>query len=157
MRYLMNLVLVSLLLNICIPSVFHLSSLSLPIYLAHYFYQVCSRKYFYRNWYLIQVDMDSTAKVNADYIANRKYWCIFLSIHLVDKTCNEFRRWWLDWYRYVCCKSTNEIVYGDHILICPSNNPCSTNFIQRFTLLPLYGNNTVFVFAKRLQWSYGIK
>ena len=35
-------------------------------------------------WYLIQVDMESTLRVNKDYATNRKYWCIFLAWHPDD-------------------------------------------------------------------------
>ena len=38
-----------------------------------------------RRWYLIQVDMQSTREVNADFVTNGEYWCVFLSRHPHDE------------------------------------------------------------------------
>ena len=59
-----------------------------------------------RIWYLIQVDMDSITKANADYVANGKYWCVFLSWHPDDsKQSDDFSSWWPYWCRYTLFKS----------------------------------------------------
>ena len=93
-----------------------------------------------RQWYLIQVDMQSTREVNVDFATNGEYWCVFLSRHPHDeKKSDTLCRWWPDWYMYSHCLKSNDIIYGDRILIRPSTIPCSSKFIQWSMLLPLYG------------------
>ena len=47
-------------------------------------------------------------------------------------------QWRLYWYRYSRCPESNDIIYGDRMLIQPSPIPCSSKFIQWSTLLPLH-------------------
>ena len=95
-------------------------------------------------WYLIQVDMESTLEVNPHYATDSLYWCVFLARHPDDnKKSDELCRWWPDWYRYKTCVQTNDIIYGDRILIRPNAIPCKTKFIQWATLLTLCGPDTV--------------
>ena len=97
-----------------------------------------------RRWYLIQVDIVSTKKINPDFASNGEYWCVFLATHPDDnKKSHELSRWWPEWYRYTTCNKSNDIIYGDRILIRPSTTPCSSKFIQWAMLLPLYNNNAV--------------
>ena len=80
-------------------------------------------------WYLIQVDIQSTEEVNPMMQTNGKYWCMFLAKHPEDrKKSDEFSRWWPEWYRYTLCKDTDDVIYGNRILIRPSSNPDSTKF-----------------------------
>ena len=91
-----------------------------------------------RRWFLIQVDMDSAREIHAQYTTNGEYLCIFLTRHPGDTNkSNTFCRWWPDWYKYSCCATTNDIIYGERILIRPSNIPSSLKYIQWSTLLPL--------------------
>ena len=93
-------------------------------------------------WYLIQIDIQSTAEVNPVAQTNVRYWCMFLATHPEDKKrSDEFSRWWLECYRYTHCKESNDIVYGDHILIGPSSTPDSRKFIQWAMELQLIGHN----------------
>ena len=93
-------------------------------------------------WYLIQIDMQSTEKTNPLAHTNGKYWCMFLAKHPEDnKTSDEFSRWWPEWYRYTHCKKTNDVVYGDRILIRPSTTPDSSKFVQWAMELQLFGQN----------------
>ena len=93
-------------------------------------------------WYLIQIDMQSTEETNPLAHTNGKYWCMFLAKHPEDnKTSDEFSRWWPEWYRYTHCKKTNDVVYGDRILIRPSTTPDSSKFVQWAMELQLFGQN----------------
>ena len=97
-----------------------------------------------RRWHLIQVDMESTLEVNPDFAANGLFWCVFLARHPSDhKSSDEFCRWWPDWYKYKHCPKTNDMIYGDRVLICPNTTPCSTKFVQWAALLPLSGQNSI--------------
>ena len=96
-----------------------------------------------RRWYLVQIDMESTATANPDYATNGKYWCIFHYSHPNDKDkSDEFSRWWPEWYRYTRCSTTDAIIYEYRILIRPSVTPCSKKFIQWAALIPLYGTKS---------------
>ena len=69
---------------------------------------------------------------------------MFLATHYKDiNKSHEFSRWWPEWYRYTRCKETGVIIYGDRMHIKPSNNPCSSRFVQWATLLPLFGDKAV--------------
>ena len=97
-----------------------------------------------RRWYLIQVDMESTLRVNKDYATNRKYLCIFLARHSDNtKKSDEFYWWWPDWHRYSTDPVLGDVIYGDRVLIRSSTTPGSTKCIQWSTLLPLFGPNSV--------------
>ena len=92
-------------------------------------------------WYLVQVDLQSTEEINPTAQENGKYWCMFLAKHPGDKKkSDKFSRWWPEWYRYTRCKDTNDVVYGDRILIRPSTNPDSTKFVQWAMELSLIGH-----------------
>ena len=92
-----------------------------------------------RRWYLVQVDIESTLEMKPDYITNAEYWCVFHVRHPNDlKLSDEHSRWWPEWYRYSRCSSTNDIIYGDRILIQPSVIPSGIQFIQWDMLIPLY-------------------
>ena len=75
------------------------------------------------NWYLVQVDMESTQQINPTFRENGQYYCVFLAKHaddtprLLDDQC----RWWPEWYKYKRVKENGEdvIVYGDRVLIQP--------------------------------------
>ena len=91
-------------------------------------------------WYLIQVDMQSTEEINPLAQTNGKYWCMFLAKHPEDnKTSDEYSRWWPEWYRYTHCKESNDVIYGDRILIRPSSTPDSSKFVQWAMELQLIG------------------
>ena len=48
-----------------------------------------------RKWYLIQVEMESTAEVNPEYTSNNEFWCIFVARHMDDtRKSHELSRWW---------------------------------------------------------------
>jgi hypothetical protein len=97
-----------------------------------------------RRWYLIQVDIPSTIEVNPDFASNHLYWCVFLAKHPTDiSKSDEYSRWWPDWYKYDRCPSTDDIIYGQRVLIKPNTIPCSSIFIQWSTLLPLRGPDSI--------------
>lgn len=82
-------------------------------------------------WYLVQVDLVSTAELNPNWKETGKYFCVFLARHPTDKDkSDEFARWWPDWYRYSRCKVSQDIVYGDRVLFRPSVIPNSEKYIQ---------------------------
>lgn len=82
-------------------------------------------------WYLIQIDMISTAELNPQWAKTGRYFCVFLARHPTDKDkSDEFARWWPDWYRYETCKQSQEIIYGDRILFQPSVILNSAKYIQ---------------------------
>ena len=82
-------------------------------------------------WYLIQIDMISTAELNPQWVGTGRYFCIFLARHPTDKDkSDKFARWWPDWYRYTTCKQSQEIIYGDRVLFRPSVIPNSAKYIQ---------------------------
>ena len=82
-------------------------------------------------WFLIQVDMESSATLQPDYAITSTYYCIFLAKHSSDKRLSdEFSRWWPDWYKYSRDTVSNDIVYGDRILFRPNMSPDSTKYIQ---------------------------
>ena len=94
--------------------------------------------------YLIQIDVESTMEVNLNYISKKLYWCVFLAKHLRDnKKSNKLCRYWTDWYRYTRCSKLDDIVYEKRVLVKPNTIPCSINFVQWATLLPLKGKDTV--------------
>jgi hypothetical protein len=82
-------------------------------------------------WYLVQIDLISTAELNPKWKETGQYFCVFLARHPTDKDkSDEFARWWPDWYRYSRCKRTNDIIYGDRVLFRPSVIPSSSKYIQ---------------------------
>ena len=97
-----------------------------------------------RRWYLIQVDMESTLEVNPDFASNGLFWCVFLARHPSDhKRSDEYCRWWPDWYKFTHCIKTNDMIYGDRVLIRPNTTPCSTKFVQWAALLPLRSQDSI--------------
>ena len=82
-------------------------------------------------WYLIQIDMDSTKSLNANFVDNGQYFGSFLAKHPNDsKKSDEFSRWWPDWYEYTTCAKTGIIIYGDRILFRPGQLPDSEKYVQ---------------------------
>ena len=82
-------------------------------------------------WYLVQVNIEDTQELNADYIKNGIYYCCFLAKHPSDTgKSDEFSRWWPDWYEYHRCKQTDDIVFGDRILFAPNRKPDGDKYIQ---------------------------
>ena len=82
-------------------------------------------------WYLVQIDLISTAELNPQWKTTGKYFCVFLARHPTDKDkSDEFARWWPDWYQYHKCKTTQDIIYGDRVLFRPSVIPNSEKYIQ---------------------------
>ena len=66
--------------------------------------------------------------------------CVFLAKHPSDSNkSGEFSRFWPEWHRYSRCLKTDDIIYGDRILISPSHNPDMNEFIQWSDNLPLLG------------------
>jgi len=52
-------------------------------------------------WYLVQVNLISTAELNPQWKETGRHFCVFLARHPTDKDkSDEFARWWPDWYRY---------------------------------------------------------
>ena len=96
-----------------------------------------------RSWYLIQVDMPSTLEMNPNYATNGEYWCVFHFKHPSDiKLSNTNSRGWPEWYHYQLDPVSDDIIYGDRILIRPSVTPCAQKFIQWATLIPLLGTKS---------------
>ena len=100
-----------------------------------------------RLWYVVQVDMPSTIEVNPDYASNGQFWCVFHFKHPSDtKLSDACSRWWPEWYKYSRDPVSNNIIYGERILVQPSVTPSDKKFIQWAALLPLYGpESTVLV------------
>ena len=82
-------------------------------------------------WYLIQIDLASSASLHSDYVVRSLYYCVFLAKHPGDsRLSDEFSRWWPDWYRYSRDSMSNDIVFGDGILFRPNVAPDSSKYIQ---------------------------
>ena len=91
-----------------------------------------------QRWYLVQIDLESTATLNPHWRTTGRYYCVFLARHPADKDkSDEFSRWWPDWYRYTRCKTTNDIIYGDRVLFRPAVLPSSEKYIQWATEIDL--------------------
>ena len=59
------------------------------------------------------------------------YYCVFLAKHPNDiHKSDELSRWWPEWYKYLRCKDTNNIIYGHSVIIQPNQNPDSSRYIQ---------------------------
>ena len=65
----------------------YITEFSPSIYLSNklFFVQYTPENTIRRRWYWIQVDMQSTQEVNADFATNVEYWCVFLSRHPHDE------------------------------------------------------------------------
>ena len=97
-------------------------------------------------WYLIKIDLTSSALLHSDYAVRSLYYCIFLAKHPGDsRLSDEFSRWWLDWYRYSRDSVSNDIVYGDRILFCPNVAPDSSKYIQWADVLTLQPASDILV------------
>ena len=95
-----------------------------------------------QHWYLVQVDLEATLVSNKDDLNRDSYHCVFLSKHPNDANkSDEFSRFWPEWHKYTRCPTTNEIVYGDQILIRPSYYPNKDIFIQLYYNHPLLGGS----------------
>ena len=82
----------------------------------------------------------------SQYVSNNLFWCVFLAKYPDNvKKSDELCRWWPDWCRYKRYPKSDDVLYGERVLIRPSTIPCSTNFVQWVTILPLNGFNTVFL------------
>ena len=78
-------------------------------------------------WYLVQVDLKATLVLNKDDLTRDSCHCVFLTMHPNDANkSDEYSRFWSEWHKYTRCLTTNEIVYGDQILIRPSRYPNKT-------------------------------
>ena len=89
-------------------------------------------------WYLVQIDLDSTARINPDYLTNGKYYCTFLCKHPDDQDrSDEFSRWWPEWHEYRRDSATDNIIYGNQILLRPNANPDPSKYIQYADTLPI--------------------
>ena len=96
-----------------------------------------------RKWYLVQIDMASTLKMNPAYATNGEYWCVFLARHSADKKkSDEFSRWWPEWHSYNRCPISNDIIYGCRYEFRPSSTPPSAKYTQWSTLLPILGESS---------------
>lgn len=123
-----------------LPSQLDINTLSNSLFFIHYTPTDTMR----RRWYLVQIDTESTIGVNPSWESNAQFWCVFLARHPQDNAkSDEFSRWWPEWYKYTRCQQSNEIVYGDRVLIRPSTNPDSSKFLQWTALLPLHGPKAV--------------
>ena len=90
----------------------------------------------------MQVDLGATLELNKDDSTRDLYHCVFLAKHPNDASkSDEFSRFWPEWHKYTRCPTTNEIVYGDQILIRPSHYPNKERFIQLYYNLPLLGSS----------------
>ena len=93
-----------------------------------------------RLWYVVQIDMPSTIELNPEYATNGQYWCVFHYKHPSDQQRSDAcSRWWPEWYRYSRDPVSQNIIYGQRILVRPSVTPSAEKFIQWASLLPLYG------------------
>ena len=82
-------------------------------------------------WYLIQVDLEATNEVNPKYEENGIYYCGFLAKHCNDNgKSDEFARWWPDWYEYTTCTETEDIIFGDRVLLPPHRTPDGDKYVQ---------------------------
>ena len=82
--------------------------------------------------------------VNPDYISNNLFWCVFLAKHPDDvKKSDKLCRWWPDWYKYKRCPKSDDVLYGERVLIRPNTISFSTKLVQWSTMLPLNGCNTI--------------
>ena len=88
-----------------------------------------------QRWYLVQVDRESTLELNKDNPTRASYHGLFLAKHPNDASkSDEFNRFWPEWHKYIRCPTTNEIVYGDQILIIPSHYPKKYSYSCIMTL-----------------------
>ena len=95
-------------------------------------------------WYLVQVDMESTAEVNPNYSTNGEYYCVFLAKHRDDNPkSDEHSRFWPDWYRYTKDPITGIITYTVRVLFPPHRQPDPARYIQWATTLQLHTTPTV--------------
>lgn len=82
-------------------------------------------------WFLIQIDLESSASLHNDYAVQSLYYCTLLAKHPSDKRLSdEFSCWWPNWYRYSRDYVSNDIVFGDRILFRPNMAPHSIKYIQ---------------------------
>ena len=82
-------------------------------------------------------------KINAGDSNLDSYHCVFIAKHPNDSNkSGAFSRFWLEWHRYSRCCKTDNIIYGDRILIRPSHNPDMNKFIQWSDNLPLLGKSS---------------
>ena len=94
-------------------------------------------------WYLIQIDIESTLTMNKSCKSNGDYWCVFLASHPNDSSkVDSERRWWPEWHRYHRDPASNEIIFGDRVLIRPTHTPSPDKFIQWACLLPIVSSTT---------------
>jgi hypothetical protein len=95
-------------------------------------------------WYLVEVDLQATKDLNAQYQTNGKYYCSFLAKHRSDNSkSDEFSRWWNDWYTYHRCKETDVIIYDKRVAIPPNQTPDSSKYIEWADLVDLTAPNTI--------------
>ena len=84
-----------------------------------------------RRWFLIQIDLGSSASLHSYYAIQRSYYCMFLVKHPGDKRLSDnFGQWWPDWYKYSHESVSNDIVFGDRILFRLNATPNSAKYIQ---------------------------
>ena len=94
-------------------------------------------------WYLVQIDLELTAKDPTCNPDEGIFNCAFLAKHPNDlKKSDERARWWPDWYKYSLCEDTGEIIYGQRTLIRPSTIPDSRQYVLWSTAVNLNNHET---------------
>ena len=84
-----------------------------------------------RQWYLVKIDLEASARSCAAFATTRVYYCLFLAKHPADMDkSDEYSRWWPDWYKYSRDSVTDDIIFGDRMLFRPSINPDPDKYIQ---------------------------
>ena len=82
-------------------------------------------------WFLIQINLESSALLHSDYAMKSLYYCIFLAKHPGNKRLSDkFSRWWPKWYKYSRDTVSNNIVFGDRILFHPNVILDNVKYIQ---------------------------
>ena len=84
----------------------------------------------YTGEYTTSTLVSCVLELNKDDPTRDLYHCVFLAKYPNDAIkSDELSRFFLEWHRYTRCSTTNEIVYGDHILIRPSHYPNKERFV----------------------------
>ena len=84
-----------------------------------------------RRWYLVQFDLEASNALDINCAVTGLYYCYFLAKHPSDiNKSDESSWWWPDWYRYTRDSITNNIIFGDRILLRPNLSPDPKKFIQ---------------------------
>lgn len=82
-------------------------------------------------WYLFQVDLTSSARLNLSTCQPCYYYCVFLVKNLNNANKSNYAsRWWPDWYRYTRDTSSGDIVFGTYTLFHPNVHLDALQYIQ---------------------------